>query len=1096
VRALARVTRQVIAPVGLATLLVLACRRHEATAGAGAAPLARPFLPRLSIPTSYRVCRLPAGPAELPGPPHCRDRDRRDLAPPVSSSLAWSSPDLATPVSTDTTRRPLGWSAPHRAALAALIGGRLHEHPDDVMSLFQKAIDHGRSAALLSDLAAAHFVRAQELDQPAALVDGLEAAIEATTLDPRLPAAQFNRGLLCRELGLRTCSEQAWKAYLESDASSPWAREVQGYQRELEASDRRPAEVSKQLGEALAHRDWVLLRHLASLYPATAERWVTEQLLDRWAAAVVDGADRQADELRNDAAKIADGLQRHGHVSGLQRALEPLATSDRWRRSALADGHREYARAMRVFAGPRPLGSRQGFAAAARALARGGSPFASDAELQRVTCLVLESRYAPALAALARIERSPGLAPGVAARAAWLRATTETQLRRPLDAVASYRRASELYAQAGDFSNRVNTDARLAEMLDDVGQGEEAWSIRRRALQGVVGLEDLTRRPFVWGAATDAALAGGWVNVAGLFQDQAVAEARRAGNPLWLAEALRQNASVALEAGRDDDAEAYVQEAWELVRDAPDDRIRQAIVPKLEELQGRAVLARDPDAARSHFDAAIHEIRRIGQPVYLAALHLERAEALQGAARREGLDRGDEVRQALRDAVDLIEQEWESTLEHRLGSDQDRLWPTYFGSRRRPFDRLIRRLYEAGKMEEALDIAEKARAREVLDLLRGPASLQPGVRALFAGPARPLGARELLARLPRRTVLVEYAFAEGRLLTWVLAPEGVRFVGDQPSGEVTAMATALAAALRSQETSPERLREELAAMFDHLVMPFAGSLRPLEQVVVVADGALHGVPFAALYNRAARRYWIEDHPLAAAPSATLYVYAVSRDRELPPEEPARVLAVGDPAFDAAEFPQLPRLGGAAEESTAVAALYPRSRLLGPRQATKEGFLAELGQYSVVHFAGHAIGHPWAAYLVLARGRPGESSALYASELLARPSGRTRLVFLSACSSAGEQAAGGQGVAALVRPLIGAGIPAVVGTLWPVDDPAAIEVAKAFHRHLLSGKDAPAALQAAQIELLHHEQLVLRQPQAWAGFEVVGHASLREAERED
>jgi len=964
------------------------------------------------------------------------------------------------------------------------------------MSRFHDALDHGRSAELLSDLAAAHFVRAQELNRPSELADGLEAAIEATSLDPRLPAAQFNRGLLCRELGLRTCSEQAWHAYLETDPSSPWAGEVRRYQSELAASDRRPAEVRGQLDGGLARRDWVLLRHLASLYPATTERWVSEQLLDQWAAAVVAGDERRAEEIRGDAAEIAAALQRQGHISALQQTIAALTTSDRARRSALAHGHRDYAQAMRLFGGSQPLAACEGFASAAHALARGGSPFAVEAELQQVTCLLLENRFERALEAVVAIERLPSLDPAVAARAAWLRATTEMQLRRPLDAVASYRRASALYGRAGDFSNRVNTDARLAEMLEDVGQREEAWSIRRRALQGVVGLEDLTRRPVVWGTAADAALNGGWVNVARLFQDEAVAEARSAGNQLWLAEALRLNATVALEAGRDDDAEASLQEAWELVRDAPDDRIRQAIVPRLEELQGRAALADDPDAARAHFDAAIGEARRIGVSVYLSALHVERAEALEAAARRAGHDRGEEVQRALRDAVDLLEGEWESTLEHRLGGDQERLWPTYFGSRRRPFDRLIHRLYAAGKLDEALDVAEKARAREVLDLLRGPVALQPGVKALFAGPARPLGTRELLARLPKRTVLVEYAFAEGRLLTWVLGRDGVRFVGDQPSREVTAMATALAAALRSQETPPERLRETLATLFDRLVTPFAARLRPGEQVVVVADGALHGVPFAALYDRSAHRYWIEDHPLAAAPSATLYVYAVSRDRELPREEPESVLAVGDPAFDAAEFPRLPRLGGAAAESAAVAALYARSRVLTPQEATKERFLAELGHHSVVHFAGHAIGHPWAAYLVLAPGERGESGALYASELLARPPGRTRLVFLSACSSAGEQAAGGQGVAALVRPLIGAGIPAVVGTLWKVDDPVAVEVAEAFHRHLLAGKDAPAALQAAQKELLHGKRLVLQQPQAWAAFEVVGHASLRGAEKED
>ncbi len=957
------------------------------------------------------------------------------------------------------------------------------------MTLFATALERGRSAALLSDVAAAHFVLAQELDRPSALVDGLEAAVEATALDPRLPAAQFNRGLLCRELGLRECSREAWSEYLERDARSPWADEVRRYQAQLLASAREPEKARQQLRDALARTDLVQLRHLASSYPTTAARWVVEELLDQWAAAALAGEEAKADELRSRALDLAQVLERQGRSTGLRRVIEPLAAPQRAPRLALASGHRRYAEGIRQLGGGDLPAARQRFAEAEGALRRGGSPLAAEAELQRITCLILETSYASALAAAQRVERLPDLDPAVAARAAWLRAIGETPLRRPLDAIASYRRASDLYTRAGDVSNLVNTDTRLAEMLDDVHQREEAWRVRRRALKGVEGLEDLARRPFVWGAAADAALAGGQVRVARLFQRQGLFEARRAGRPLWLAEALRQSANVHLEAGRDDEARADLAEAARLVADAKDDPIRQSIELKLEELQGRAALASDPQAARRHFEAAIREVSRLGQQVLLSALLVERAQAL------EALGQGGEVRRALRAAVALIEEEWEASLEHRLGSDQDPLWPTYFGSRRRPFDRLIRRLYDAGEIEEALSVAEKARAREVLDLLRGPAALQPGVRRLFAGPARPLGAGELVARLPARTVLVEYAFADEQLLTWVVGRDGVRFAAAQPAREIDELVKDLGPTLRSSASGPG-IREDLAALFDRLVAPFADEIHPRERVVVVADGVLHGLPFAALYDRSARRYWIEDHPISAAPSATLYVYSVSRDRELRVEMPPSVLAIGDPAFDPAQFPQLRRLQGSDEESRAVAALYTRSLVLTAERASKDRFLAELGRHSVVHFAGHAIGHPWAAFLVLAPEAPGESSSLYASELLSRPGGRTRLVFLSACSSMGEQEAGGQGVAALVRPLVGAGIPAVVGTLWPVDDRVAVEIGKAFHRHLLAGKDVPAALQAAQVDLLRHELLVLRLPQSWAAFGVVGHASLGEAETED
>jgi CHAT domain-containing protein len=76
----------------------------------------------------------------------------------------------------------------------------------------------------------------------------------------------------------------------------------------------------------------------------------------------------------------------------------------------------------------------------------------------------------------------------------------------------------------------------------------------------------------------------------------------------------------------------------------------------------------------------------------------------------------------------------------------------------------------------------------------------------------------------------------------------------------------------------------------------------------------------------------------------------------------------------------------------------------------------------------------------------------------------------------------------VRPIIAAGVPAVVGSLWDIQDATTVDVMVSFHRHYRRGNDVAAALQAAQLEMLRNKNPGLRSVLAWAPFQVVGYAS--------
>ena len=149
----------------------------------------------------------------------------------------------------------------------------------------------------------------------------------------------------------------------------------------------------------------------------------------------------------------------------------------------------------------------------------------------------------------------------------------------------------------------------------------------------------------------------------------------------------------------------------------------------------------------------------------------------------------------------------------------------------------------------------------------------------------------------------------------------------------------------------------------------------------------------------------------------------------------------------------------------IAALYGRSaQVLDGPNATVGRFLAAAKASTVVHFAGHALVNPRTPFqsLLLLAPSPGDSGALTAERLLlelAQAQAQARLFVLGACGSAGGHSIGPSGLSALVRPLVAAGVPAVVGSLWNVGDDVTKSLLVRFHRHYVAGADAARALPA-------------------------------------
>jgi tetratricopeptide (TPR) repeat protein len=259
------------------------------------------------------------------------------------------------------------------------------------------------------------------------------------------------------------------------------------------------------------------------------------------------------------------------------------------------------------------------------------------------------------------------------------------------------------------------------------------------------------------------------------------------------------------------------------------------------------------------------------------------------------------------------------------------------------------------------------------------------------------------------------------------------------------------------------------------------------RLLIIADGPLNGVPFAALPTGNAAAQLLDQFVLSYAPSLTLALnsprraanhqrVAIVSDPVYAADDRRLQLAMGTnggtlrgpPAASSNNFTRLPYSG---LEARAVL------EALGDRQAiTLAGFDATPARVyslpfedlSVLHFATHA----------LARQDSPEQSALYLSEYTeagARTADsritvaeithgglRADVVVLSGCATGDGSELRGEGVLGLTYGFLANGSGAVVASLWPIEDASTARFMKEFYGAYRAKAQPAEALRHAQL----------------------------------
>ena len=288
------------------------------------------------------------------------------------------------------------------------------------------------------------------------------------------------------------------------------------------------------------------------------------------------------------------------------------------------------------------------------------------------------------------------------------------------------------------------------------------------------------------------------------------------------------------------------------------------------------------------------------------------------------------------------------------------------------------------------------------------------------------------------------------------------------------------------------------ALFNTLLRPALQRVSPqVDELLIVPDGALHKLPFAALRAAPGEPPLGTRYAISRLPSASLW--AMWRRRPVP-RATRSAFIVADPRIPAqptaetvrqfrslAQVEQLPH--ARAEGRRVAARLGATSDLLTAAQASEKAVKnALLASFAAVHFAAHAVvdeRNPERSAIVLAPGDAAQDGLLQPREIGALQLDG-RLVVLSACHTATGVQVRGEGVLGIARAFFQAGAHTVVGSLWPLRDDDAAALIDALYRHLDDGMTVAGAMRAARAE-----RLAAGAPAAeWAGLVVLGDGGLQ------
>jgi CHAT domain-containing protein/tetratricopeptide (TPR) repeat protein len=391
----------------------------------------------------------------------------------------------------------------------------------------------------------------------------------------------------------------------------------------------------------------------------------------------------------------------------------------------------------------------------------------------------------------------------------------------------------------------------------------------------------------------------------------------------------------------------------------------------------------------------------------------------------------------------------------------------------------------------------------------------------------PLKLEKAQRMLADHSLVLAYSLGEQESFLFAVSRDGYRVAKLPRSSDVGESVEKLIAAITDRAgASLEQYRAQAIKLYKDLIQPAGELLAGKRELIIIADDALHRLPFETLISPsiagepASVRSDYSKWPYLVRQFAVTYAPSVSalaslRDYHKETGAPQKAfVAYSDPNYDQQNAPavvvalrsagdgqqlKLGRLLNSRREVEGIAKLFAKNEadLYLEDSASEENVKAKdrLSRYRIVHFSAHGLVNemrPRFSSIVLSLPKVDkegnalsqEDGLLSAYEILNLKL-NADLVVLSACQTGMGKEIKGEGMMGLMRAFMYAGTPSVMVSLWNVNDRSAADLMIRFYKHLWKPRseklNKAEALRKAQLEVI----ALGNKPYHWAPFILVG-----------
>jgi len=335
---------------------------------------------------------------------------------------------------------------------------------------------------------------------------------------------------------------------------------------------------------------------------------------------------------------------------------------------------------------------------------------------------------------------------------------------------------------------------------------------------------------------------------------------------------------------------------------------------------------------------------------------------------------------------------------------------------------------------------------------------------------KPTTMRTVKQLLPEGAILIQPVVFEDRTIIFLAPPGKVSTFKEIPAGNKDILNMLVKFRQSLNEHDEFQLKKAGYDLYKLLIAPIEKDIEGYDTLIISPYENLRYIPFQALHD--GNKYMVEKFNIInLTGSGTL---KLADQSGLNITRNTKFLAFGNPTED---------LPSSEQEVKTIATNFVNNKIYIRSDALRNAFDEEIyNDYDIIHLATHGV---------LNNNNPGDSRLLFAgkdhnflsvSEIMAYDFSNTMLIVLSACDSNIGITRGAE-ISALGAAFEMAAAPAVIASLWKVNDQSTSLLMEEFYHQLSQGNSRSKSLRSAQIKLINTNKY--KNPYYWAPFVLMG-----------